>query len=270
ALSSEIGSAWQVRERIPIKGTATEWVATNRKAIVESDLSQKSRFDTAKYHLKQGVRSIAYLPLIAKGKVIGSLVVASSQPNAYSQRHVMLLEQLASQIAMPVENSRLYAKVEERARTDELTGLLNRRSLDEMITSEIGRHSRYGGVFSLIILDLDSFKAFNDNYGHLAGDKLLRQIGSVMKGAIRNADQAFRYGGDEFAILLPQTNIDAAYEVAERVRKRVASKVKTDHVPITASLGLANWPADGIGANEIIEAADITLYHAKRRANSGL
>jgi len=264
ALSSEIGSAWQVGERIPIKGTATEWVATNRKAIVESDLSQKSRFDTAKYHLKQGVRSIAYLPLIAKGKVIGSLVVASSQPNAYSQRHVMLLEQLASQIAMPVENSRLYAKVEERARTDELTGLLNRRSLDEMITSEIGRHSRYGGVFSLIILDLDSFKAFNDNYGHLAGDKLLRQIGSVMKGAIRNADQAFRYGGDEFAILLPQTNIDAAYEVAERVRKRVASKVKTDHVPITASLGLANWPADGIGANEIIEAADITLYHAKR------
>ena len=268
ALSSEIGSAWQIGERIPIKGTATEWIATHKKAIVESDLSQESRFATAEYHLKHGVRSIAYLPLIAKGKVIGSLVVASRQPNVYSQRQVMLLEQLASQIAMPVENSRLYAKVEERARTDELTGLLNRRSLDEMINSEIGRHSRYGGVFSIIILDLDFFKAFNDNYGHLAGDKLLRQIGSIMKGAIRNADQAFRYGGDEFAILLPQTNIEAAYEVAERVRKRVASGVKTDHVPITASLGLASWPADGIGANEIIAAADTTLYHAKRNGGN--
>ncbi|GAH05505.1 unnamed protein product, partial [marine sediment metagenome] len=160
-------------------------------------------------------------------------------PNAYSQRHIMLLEQLASQIAMPVENSRLYAEAEEKARTDELTGLLNRRSLDEMIASEIGRHSRYGGVFSIIILDLDSFKAFNDNYGHLAGDKILRQVGSIMKSTIRGADQAFRYGGDEFAILLPQTTIEAASEVAGRVRQQIASEVKTGRIPITASLGLA-------------------------------
>ena len=264
ALSSEIGSAWKVGERVPIKGTATEWVATHKKSVVESDLSQESRFETAKYHLKQGVRSIAYLPLIAKGKAIGSLVVASCNPNAYSQRHVMLLEQLASQIAMPVENSRLYAEAEEKARIDELTGLLNRRSLGELIISEIGRHSRYGGVFSMIILDLDSFKAFNDSYGHLAGDKLLREIGSIMKGTIRSADQAFRYGGDEFAILLAQTTIEAAYEVAERVRQRVALEVEAGHVSITVSLGLASWPIDGIGSNEIIAAADAALYHAKR------
>ena len=127
----------------------------------------------------------------------------------------MLLEQLASQIALPVENSRLYAKAEEKARIDELTGLLNRRALNELITNEIARHSRYGGVLSIIILDLDSFKAFNDNYGHLAGDKLLREIGSITKRAIRSSDQAFRYGGDEFAILLPQTTINAAHDVAD-------------------------------------------------------
>jgi len=264
ALSSEIGSAWKVGERVPIKGTATEWVVTHRKVVVESDLSQESRFGTAKYHLKQGVRSIVYLPLIAKGKAIGSLIVASRHPNAYSQRHIMLLEQLASQIAMPVENSQRYAEAEEKAHIDELTGLLNRRSLDELITSEIGRHSRYGGVFSIIILDLDSFKAFNDNYGHLAGDKLLREIGSIMKRSIRSADQAFRYGGDEFAILLPQTTIEAAYEVAERVRQRVTSEAKTGSVPVTASLGLASWPIDGIGSNEVIAVADAALYHAKR------
>ena len=133
-----------------------------------------------------------------------------------------------------------------------------------MINSEIGRHSRYGGIFSLIILDLDSFKAFNDNYGHLAGDKLLEQASDVMKKAIRSADQAFRYGGDEFAILLPQTTIDAAYRVAERVRKRIASEVKTNHLLVTASLGLASWPVDGIGPSEIIAASDKALYQAKQ------
>ena len=264
ALSSEIGSAWQVGERIPIKGSATEWVAAHRKTVVESDLSRESRFDTAQYHLKQGVRSIVYLPLIVKGGVIGSLIIASRHPNAYSQRHVILLEQLASQIAMPVENSRLYAKVEERARTDELTGLLNRRALDELIVSETDRHSRYGGVFSIIILDLDSFKMFNDNYGHLAGDKVLRQMGIIIKSTIRSTDQAFRYGGDEFAILLPQTGTKAAYEVAERLRNRVALEVEAGDVPITASLGLATWPIDGIVPNGIIAVADAALYHAKR------
>jgi len=133
-----------------------------------------------------------------------------------------------------------------------------------MLASEIGRHSRYGGIFSVTILDLDSFKVFNDTYGHLAGDKLLRQAGNVMKSAIRSADQAFRYGGDEFAVLLPQTSIDAAYQVAERVRKQVALKIKSGDVPITVSLGLATWPADGIGSNEIIATADAALYHAKR------
>ena len=176
----------------------------------------------------------------------------------------MLLEQLAFQIAMPVENALLYAKAEEEARVDELTGLLNRRSLDEMVSSEINRHSRYGGLFSITIIDLDSFKAFNDNYGHLAGDKLLKQVGGVIKGAIRNADQAFRFGGDEFCILLPQTAIDAANRVSERVRKQIALKVKGGDIPITASLGLASWPADGLSPNQTIEAADAALYHAKR------
>jgi len=232
--------------------------------MVESDLSQESQFVTAESYLKQGVRSIAHLPLIAEGRAIGSLIVASSQPNAYSRTHIMLLEQLASQIAMPIENARLYAEVAEKARIDNLTGLLNRRSLDEVMASEINRHSRYGGVFSLIILDIDSLKAVNDNYGHPAGDDVLKNIGSFIRHSIRSADQAFRYGGDEFAVLLPNASIDAANQVAERIRKQVASKVIAGNIPVTASLGLASWPANGTGANEVIAAADAALYHAKR------
>lgn len=264
ALSSKEGSAYQVGEELPMEGTGTGWVVTHKRALVEPDLAQERMFTTGENFFQQGMRTMAYLPLIAKGEAIGSFVVASRQPNAYSQRHIKLLEQLASQIAMPLENARLYAKAEERARNDELTGLLNRRSLDEMIDSEISRHSRYGGVFSLAILDLDSFKAFNDNYGHLAGDRLLRQVGNIIKDAIRGTDHAFRYGGDEFAIFLPQTNIDAAIQVAERARQKIAKRADSGKIQITASIGLASWPADGVSHTDIIAAADATLYRAKR------
>lgn len=264
ALSFEIGSAWKVGERVPIKGTATEWVVTHKETMVESDLAQESQFVTAQSHLKQGIRSIAYLPLISKDKAIGSLIVASRHPNAYSRKHMIFLEQLASQLAMPIENSQLYAEAKKEARIDELTGLFNRRSLDEVMASEVSRRSRYGGLFSLIIIDLDNFKTFNDNYGHLAGDNLLKKDGSSIKNSIRGADQAFRYGGDEFAVLLPNTTIDTANRVAERIRKQVASTVIASSIQITASLGLASWPANGISANEVIEAADVALYHAKR------
>jgi diguanylate cyclase (GGDEF)-like protein len=268
ALYSEIGSTWKIGEQIPIRGTGTEWVALNKRALLEPDLAQEGQFVTAKYHQRQGIRAIAYLPLIAKGLVIGAFVVGTVNPNAYSHRHIALLEQLAAQIAMSIENSRLYTEAEEKARIDELTNLLNRRSLNELMTTEINRHSRYGGVFSLIILDLDNFKAFNDNYGHMAGDKLLKEIGSVLKSTIRSTDQAFRYGGDEFAILLPNTPNDAATQVADRVRRRVAADVKAGHITITVSLGLANWPADGVAADEILAAADGALYHAKREGGN--
>ena len=263
ALSSRADPNFHLEDRMPIQGSFTEWVVTHKKPLVEPDLAQRTSVTIGEYHGKQGIRSVACLPLITEGEAIGSLIITSRKPNALSQQHVKLLEQLTSQIAIAVENAQLYAKAEEQARIDEVTGLLNRRSLDEMIASEIGRHSRYGGIFSLLILDLDSFKVFNDKYGHLAGDGILRQVGNTMKNAIRSADQAFRYGGDEFAILLPQTNVDAAHRVAERVRKQVAAKVKGGDIPITASLGLATWPADGISTNEIIVAADTALYRAK-------
>jgi len=263
-LSSEVGSAWQAGERIPLKATAIEWVAAHKRALIQQDLAQGSRFIMDKYYLKQGLRSIIYLPLTMKAKVTGNLVVASCKPNTYNKRHIKLLEELASQITTSIEHSRLYANAEHKARTDGLTGLLNRRSLDELITTEVSRHSRYGGIFSLAIIDIDGLKALNDNYGHLAGDTVLKRIGHVIKSSIRNADQAFRYGGDEFAILLPQTHIEAAHDVAERLRKRIALEVKVDSISVTASLGLASWPADGLGPNELVAAADAALYGAKR------
>jgi diguanylate cyclase (GGDEF)-like protein len=262
-LSTEVGSTWQPGEKIPLEGTGTQWVATKRKALVESDLSKNSRFYTGEEHLRWGIRSIVYLPLVVKNEPIGSLIIASRQPTAYAPDQVRLLERLASQIAVPVENSRLYAKAEQRARIDELTGLFNRRHFDESVKMEIDRHARYRSMMSLIFLDLDFFKAYNDQQGHTAGDRVLELIGRLIDAALRNTDLAFRYGGDEFAIILPQSTTEDAFLVAERVRGRIAAEMSKRDIKISASLGLASWPSDGVTSDELVNAADRALYYAK-------
>jgi diguanylate cyclase (GGDEF)-like protein len=262
-LSTEVGSTWQAGEKIPLKGTGTEWVADKKKALVEPDLAKNSRFNTGEEHLKWGIRSIIYLPLVVKNEAIGSLIIASRQPNAYNPGQVRLLERLASQIAVPVENSRLYAKAEQRARVDELTGLFNRRHFDECVKLEIDRHTRYRSMLSLIFLDLDFFKAYNDMQGHTAGDRILELVGRLVNEALRNTDLAFRYGGDEFAIILPQSATNDAFVVAERVRGRIAAEMSKRDIKISASLGLASWPSDGVTSDELVNAADRALYYAK-------
>ena len=262
-LSTDVGSTWQAGEKIPLKGTGIEWVADNKKALVEPDLTKNTRFNSGEEHLKWGIRSIVYLPLVIKNKAIGSLVIASREPNAYGPEQVRLLEGLASQIAVPVENSQLYAKAEQLARVDELTGLFNRRHFDESVKLEIDRHARYRSMLSLILLDLDFFKAYNDMQGHTAGDKVLELIGRLVNGALRSTDLAFRYGGDEFAIILPQSASNDAFVVAERVRGRIAAEMSKRDIKISASLGLASWPTDGVTSDEMVNAADRALYYAK-------
>jgi diguanylate cyclase (GGDEF)-like protein len=264
AISTEVGSAWKAGSRTSLNATPTEWIATHKKTLLESDLIQDSIFSTGAEFIKRGIRSIVYLPLITKGEVIGSLTVASHRPDAYSKTQINLLERLASQISTSVANSQLYAKAEQRARVDELTGLFNRRHFDEVLSREINRHSRYGSILSLVFIDLDNFKSYNDTMGHLNGDKILAQIGHLIKGALRNIDLSFRYGGDEFAIILPHSSTDDAHAVTERVRNIIATETKNNRVEITASLGLASWPSDGLTMDDIIEAADRALYHAKR------
>ena len=264
ALSSTIGSAWQTGERIPLEGTATEWVCRERKSLYEADLKRIHRFWTGEHYLQQGIRSVVYLPLTIKDECIGSLIVASHHPEVFTAKQIKLLEQVALQIATPIENAQLYARAEQRSRIDELTGLFNRRHFEERLKEEIGRHSRYGDVFSLLLLDLDNFKTYNDIYGHPAGDILLGQVGKIVKSSLRSGDQAFRYGGDEFAVILPRSAVDDAYVVAERVRVRIAREMEVKEISVTCSIGLASYPADGVISGELVTVADTALYYAKR------
>ena len=263
ALSSAIGSAWQPGERIPLEGTATELACRERQAVYEPDLKRHHRFWTWETHLKQGISSVAYLPLSVTDRIIGTLVLASHKPKAYSRSQIRLLEKVALQIAAPIENAQLYVRAEQKSRIDELTGLYNRRHFEERLKEEIARHSRYSDSFSIFMVDLDNFKTYNDVYGHPAGDSLLGQIGTIIKRCVRDADQAFRYGGDEFVVILPQTAKDDAYVVAERVRQQIADEMEKKSVTVTCSIGLASYPTDGVIAGELIAAADSALYYAK-------
>jgi diguanylate cyclase (GGDEF)-like protein len=263
AVNSNMPSSRKPQDRLPLAGTGTELAMKQQRSVYEPDLAKDHAFSTGEKHLKQGLRSIVYLPLVHAGKSLGSLVLGSRYPQAYKDAQIKLLEHLAVQITPPIANSQLYAQAREKARLDELTGLFNRRHFDERLREEINRHVRYGGAFSLIMLDLDSFKAYNDVYGHPAGDTLLQDVGGLIKKAIRTSDQAFRYGGDEFAALLPQTDTDSAYHVAERIRQEVAAHAQSRSTGVTCSVGISSCPSDGKLPADLISAADSALYHSK-------
>ncbi|MEE8413871.1 MAG: sensor domain-containing diguanylate cyclase [Dehalococcoidales bacterium] len=254
------------------------YLSREKKLLVRENLAALPEFSSlrdqgAEKHLPDEIELL--LPVISRDRLIAILVLGEKTSGKYSTEDCNLLEEILGRVAVSLEKeylreqlSQLYAEVEEKARIDGLTGLLNRRSLDETIESEINRYSRYGGIFSLIIFDIDSLKTINDNHGHQAGDELLKQVGSVSKKVIRTSDQAFRYGGDEFAILLPNASIDAAKRVAERIRKQIDLMMIAGDTSFTASLGLASWPVNGRSVDEIIAAADAALYQAKRNGGN--
>ena len=264
AVSPKVGSAWHTGQKLPLPGTATEWVYLNKKPFYEHDLAQRRRFWTGDEYFKRGIRSLLYLPLVNKGEVIGVLIIGSKKAGAYSAEQTIVLEHLASQIAAPIENSRLFSKAEEIARIDGLTELFNRRHFDERMHEEIARHSRYGDTLSLLMIDLDSFKKYNDTFGHLAGDRLLAHAARLVKAATRSSDLAFRYGGDEFAIILPNSSTMDAFNVAERMRENFTLEMSGKQLDLTLSIGVSSWPGDGTTLDEVCSAADMALYYAKR------
>jgi diguanylate cyclase (GGDEF)-like protein/putative nucleotidyltransferase with HDIG domain len=181
----------------------------------------------------------------------------------YSHEDIHMVSSMANQAGIIIENAQLYTQATTRANTDELTSLYNHRHFHERLEQEIARGSRFGSTFSLILMDIDLFKSYNDIYGHLAGDQVLRKVGRYIATSVRSIDLAFRYGGEEFAVILPEARLDDAYKGAERIRKTIESKSSSRAMPITVSVGVANWPTDGVMKEEIINRADAALYRAK-------
>ena len=212
-------------------------------------------------------RSVIVVPLRVHGQVIGSLNLSRvGGPEAHFSEHEFELGKLfAGQASIALQNAETHVTVASRADLDALTGLRNhgtfQRDLDGLIEA--------GDPFSLLMMDLDSFKAFNDTYGHPAGDALLQTVAKAILSATRQNDQAYRYGGDEFALLLTGASSLHAAEVATRVRSSVRDMVHGSAVGgfgvlVTASIGAAHWPTDGRAKADLVEAADAALYRSKR------
>jgi len=205
------------------------------------------------------------LPLMNRKTHIAILATSERRDgNLYPVEDLDYLESISDRLAVSIAKEFALEQLEEKSRIDVLTGLFNRRHFEERFKEEISRHSRYDDAFSILMLDLDKFKAYNDTQGHPAGDKLLGQIGKIINGSIRDADQAFRYGGDEFVIILPRTTVEAAYVVAERVRVQIAREMETQGIAVTISIGLANCPTDGVVDEALVDVADDALLHAKQ------
>ncbi|MEC4687817.1 MAG: diguanylate cyclase, partial [Nitrospirota bacterium] len=162
-------------------------------------------------------------------------------------------------------------ELQELSITDSLTGLYNRRYMMNALTNEVARAQRQNHHFSLLMIDIDYFKKYNDTYGHLAGDDLLIKVGSVFRESIRSVDFAARYGGEEFLIMLPEHGTDGAMEVAERIRTKVASATTGDENrkdPVTVSIGVAAFPENGATPAALIASADAALYQGKQRGRN--
>lgn len=167
---------------------------------------------------------------------------------------------------------RQWQALERRAATDFLTGLYNRASFEETLRREVGASIRYGHPTSLLLLDLDDFKAVNDLYGHPAGDELLRRFGELLRSQCRRSDFPARYGGEEFAVILPRTGSEGARRAAERLRTAVSQGpwgMEGQPLNLTVSIGSATCPADAPDAEGLVRAADAALYAAKRAGKDG-
>lgn len=251
--------------RVEVGQGLTGWVAQTGEPIVTGDAKRHPRA-----HVIPGlpVRDLSYLvvPLKVGERTIGVLRLARLGLNQYGPDDLAIASVFANQAAIAIENARLYDEARQLTITDGLTGLYNARYLHERLESELARARRHGHPLTLVMIDSDSLKEINDRFGHLEGDRMLQQLSATIKVHVRSTDLVFRYAGDEFIILLPETQAVDAYPVVERIRDRFATQPLRhgeESAVVTISAGIAGYPDHAVTAEELIRAADDAMYRAK-------
>lgn len=254
--------------RIPTGSGLSGKVISTGKTLRIDDVLKVNDFAGIHYGTAQHTRSILAVPLRTSDRVIGMIAVQSYQPNAYMTEDQHLLEMLAANAAIAIDNARLLREIQWLAITDPLTGIFNRRGLFDKGLREVDRLRRFKHPFSAIMLDIDHFKQINDTYGHAAGDQVLVALAKNLTSQIRaDVDIIGRYGGEELVVLLPETNVKGAIKVAERLRRQIEkTPVLTDRgeISITISLGVAEFKSDTPDLATLLDRADSAMYFAKQ------
>ena len=242
--------------------TTEPWagILASNSITVEADLSK-----TQSTKLFAESASRMCIPLVSFGQTLGILALDSERRNAFRDGDLQSLESVADICATAIQNAHYVERVKQLAYLDGLTGIFNRRYLEMRIMEEIERARRYGTGMAVIMADIDKFKQLNDEFGHVLGDEVLRQVSSLFHQQVRKIDVVCRYGGEEFSILLTQANAEQAMLIAEKLRKMVASW-QFPGVPstVTISAGTAAYPEHGTTRDELVKAADAALYAAKQ------
>jgi diguanylate cyclase (GGDEF)-like protein len=223
----------------------------------------------ALYGLPRGLRepgSVAILPLVKDGRVLGALVIEADSPGGLTLEETRPLGVLGAVVAGSLELAWSYQEVDRRARTDALTGLYNRMHFGEQLQRTLAEADRFNQPVSLVLVDIDHFKKVNDTWGHEAGDAVLKHTARILQEGVRAVDVCVRYGGEEIAMLLAQTDSKRAEEVAERIRARIAATVVRHagaEIVVTASFGVATYPETVKVRDQLFPSADKALYIAK-------
>jgi diguanylate cyclase (GGDEF)-like protein len=247
------------------------WVAKHGELVIVSDPANDPRFAA---YTGSSVRSAICIPLCSRDRTLGVIELLNYRVSTLTDQTMAFLRVLCDFAAIAIQNVRAVERIQELTITDDCTGLFNSRHLFSVTDSELERSRRFNLPFSLIFIDLDHFKRVNDLYGHLTGSRLLAEIARTIKHNVRGIDSAFRYGGDEFIVLLPQTGKDAALEVTQRLlhslrETRYLLSEGLD-LQIMASFGIASYPEDGNSIQEIIGAADEMMYLVKNSSRGNI
>jgi len=261
----------ELRDRVRVRigeGISGAIAAKGLPVMVEDiETEDPSRRNRPRYRTK----SFISVPLKLEGRVIGVINVSDKvSGEIFSEEDLQLLLSFASYASIALERGAYYSLSEELktlSMTDPLTGLFNRRYFLERIFEEVERVKRHSECFTVFILDVDDFKAFNDTYGHVAGDELLKAISRVIRDAVRSMDVVARIGGEEFAVILPHTSKTDSHDIAERIRSDVEAcrpDMGRFKRSATVSLGIAEFPSDADNIDDLIEKADAAMYKAKR------
>src|SRR5215467_15876369 len=253
------------------------WVAKHGEQLIVPDVYTDVRFAKRIDEMtKWETRSIICVPLRSKHRVLGVIQLVNVDMKHFTDQEEFFLQSLCDYAAIAIENARSVEKIQELTITDDCTGLYNARHLYKTLEAEVYRSARFGYEFTVLFIDLDHFKQVNDTHGHLIGSKLLAEIGYLVKAQLRLIDFAFRYGGDEFVVLLPQTGKDSALVVARRLRDSLRSscfcKEEGLNLNVRASIGLATYPHDAKTPHDVIRRADEMMYMVKNstRDNIGI
>lgn len=250
--------------RFPVPGdNPNAVVIQQRRPVILADALVYTSFQEEP-HMR--IRSWLGVPLIFRDRVIGMLALDSERPNHFTPDHARLVAAFADQVAVAMENARLFEEVQQLAMVDPLTGLFNRRHFFTVARREFERARRYGRFLSVLMLDIDHFKQVNDTYGHAAGDHVLRVIAQRCQRSLRDIDVVGRYGGEEFVVLLPETDLASAQLVAEKLHRGIAAAIHTEKAAITITVSLGAGALDEGCANleVLLERADQALYAAKQ------